>query len=180
MDGNVLDASRYMDIINHDGSAEWNIYNNPLAAAIVFQSAVPITLIPLDATNYLHVNWSFLRQLAEQSEHSTVSKLAYDIWLVARDQIDNGLYCFWDITTAAVYVSPELISDSENGKIDVVLSQPSEGRTIATNECSVCNSGNISESSRDVHSNVLCSGNVEIVLGIDKSNLERSLLLQFS
>jgi inosine-uridine nucleoside N-ribohydrolase len=31
--------------------AEWNIWVDPLAAKIVFNSSIPITLVPLDATN---------------------------------------------------------------------------------------------------------------------------------
>lgn len=43
--GNVFNNS------NSDGSAEWNVFSDPQAAAIVWNSSVPVTLVPLDATN---------------------------------------------------------------------------------------------------------------------------------
>ncbi|MDD5371147.1 MAG: nucleoside hydrolase [Anaerolineaceae bacterium] len=36
-------------------SAEWNIYIDPLAASEVFESGLPIYLVPLDATNQVSV-----------------------------------------------------------------------------------------------------------------------------
>jgi len=39
-------------------SAEWNVYTDPLAASKVFQSGVPIVLVPLDATNQVRINQS--------------------------------------------------------------------------------------------------------------------------
>lgn len=42
--GNVYEA-------NNDGSAEWNAYWDPAALGVVWNSSVPLTLVPLDGTN---------------------------------------------------------------------------------------------------------------------------------
>lgn len=34
-----------------DGSAEWNAFWDPAALAVVWNSSVPLTLVPLDGTN---------------------------------------------------------------------------------------------------------------------------------
>jgi inosine-uridine nucleoside N-ribohydrolase len=34
-----------------DGSAEWNAFWDPPAVGVVFNSSVPLTLVPLDGTN---------------------------------------------------------------------------------------------------------------------------------
>jgi len=36
---------------NTDGSAEWNAYCDPQAMGVVWNSSVPLTLVPLDGTN---------------------------------------------------------------------------------------------------------------------------------
>ena len=43
--GNIFNQS------NSDGSAEWNVFADPAAAGVVWDSKVPVTLVPLDATN---------------------------------------------------------------------------------------------------------------------------------
>jgi purine nucleosidase len=47
----------------HDGSAEWNIYNNPEAFDVVLKSGLSITLIPLDATVYAPISDNILSTL---------------------------------------------------------------------------------------------------------------------
>ena len=49
--GNLTDFSASPDNV----SAEWNVYIDPLAASEVFQSGVPIVLVPLDATNQVRI-----------------------------------------------------------------------------------------------------------------------------
>lgn len=44
--------------------AEWNIFCDPYAADVVFQSGAPITLVPLDATNQVPLSDAFVEQLA--------------------------------------------------------------------------------------------------------------------
>ena len=44
--------------------AEWNIFCDPYAADVVFQSGAPITLVPLDATNQAPLSDAFVQRLA--------------------------------------------------------------------------------------------------------------------
>jgi pyrimidine-specific ribonucleoside hydrolase len=43
--------------------AEWNIYIDPVAANVVFDSGVPVTLVPLDATKDVPVTRKFYNAL---------------------------------------------------------------------------------------------------------------------
>lgn len=44
--------------------AEWNIFIDPTAAKIVLRSGLPVTLVPLDATNCAPLNQAFYDRLA--------------------------------------------------------------------------------------------------------------------
>ena len=47
--------------------AEWNIYIDPVAANKVFTSGIPITLIPLDATNQVPVTLDFTAEFKRKA-----------------------------------------------------------------------------------------------------------------
>src|SRR5512142_1136387 len=59
--------------------AEWNMYVDPHAASIVFASGAPITLVPLDATNFVKVTPTFYDRLTRN--HSTPeASFVYDLY----------------------------------------------------------------------------------------------------
>jgi len=118
--GNVAQAGR-------DGSAEWNIFNQPQAAAEVIGSGIPITLIPLDATNRVPLTLPFLDRLAAQP--SVASQLAAQSWRLAAAQPGTVQYYFWDTLTAAALLDPGVVK-TEPLKIRVITTGASEGRTI--------------------------------------------------
>ena len=45
-------------------TAEWNLFHDPLAAEIVFNSGVSMRMIPLDATNKVPIDTAFLQELS--------------------------------------------------------------------------------------------------------------------
>lgn len=60
------------------GPAEWNVYADPAAADIVFRSGIPITLVPLDATNAVPVDQAFIDALG--SDHAAAgADIAYEL-----------------------------------------------------------------------------------------------------
>lgn len=111
----------------HDGSAEWNIYNNPAAFKAVLQSGIAITLIPLDATQYTPIRKEFMASLAKNS-HLKQCKLVHDSLKLIQALIDNGQYLFWDTLTSAAVINPKIIK-TERMKINVAITGPSMGRT---------------------------------------------------
>jgi purine nucleosidase len=111
----------------HDGSAEWNIFNQPQAAADVVRSGIPITLIPLDATNKVPLARAFIDRLSAQT--SVASQLATQSWRIAWSQQGTDLYYFWDTLTAAALLDPSVVK-TEQLKIRVITTGASQGRTI--------------------------------------------------
>lgn len=105
--------------------AEWNIWVDPVAAAEVFESEIPITLVPLDATNQvpLHV---FHRE-ALSSHRETPGAEAVLTMLENSEQLETGGLFFWDQLTAAVLVD-DSYATLEERSIAVVLA---EDRSVA-------------------------------------------------
>ena len=112
----------------HDGSAEWNIFNQPQAAAEVIRSGIPITLIPLDATNKVPLTRKFIDRLGTQP--SIASQLAAQSWSLAAAALPGSdQYYFWDTLTAAAMLDHSVVT-TETLKIKVITDGPSQGRTI--------------------------------------------------
>jgi purine nucleosidase len=110
----------------HDNSAEWNIFNQPQAAAEVFRSGIPITLIPLDATNKVPMTRRFLDKLATQP--AAASELAVQAWRLVVTEGTTGYY-FWDPLTAAALLDPSVVS-TERLRLRVDTIGASQGRTV--------------------------------------------------
>ena len=111
----------------HDGSAEWNFFNYPQAAADVILSGIPITLVSLDATNRTPLTQAFLDRLGKQT--AIASQLAVQAWRPLVAQVGNDRYYFWDTLTAAALLEPGVVR-TERLKIRVITTGASQGRTV--------------------------------------------------
>lgn len=84
--------------------AEWNVYADPAAARAVLASGLPITLVPLDATNDVPLTIHLLRSLA--SHHDAPPTAAWHDFLEANPfQYSGGQY-LWDEATAVTLTDP--------------------------------------------------------------------------
>jgi len=110
------------NVLYGNPAAEFNIWADPTAAAMVFATEMPITLIPLDATNYLPVT-PYLYQAAEaHRDYSAVSAFTADYLSVT--PLLGGMY-HWD-ELAAVAASDESVVTIE----DRLLAIDGEGTTL--------------------------------------------------
>ena len=108
--------------------SEWNMWVDPHAADIVFQSGLPITLVPLDATNQVPVTNDFKNEL-ESVMATPEAELVYNATAV-------GLY-FWDQFTAVSLTNPEVVTFEEH-TIEIIVDLPEhEGQTNSTGTGSV-------------------------------------------
>lgn len=105
--------------------AEWNIWVDPVAAADVFESGVPITLVTLDATNQVPLT-VFHREVL-RSHQGTSEADAVLTMLENSDQIETGGLFFWDQLTAAILVDQSYATLEEQDVV-VVLD---EDRSVA-------------------------------------------------
>uniref|UniRef100_K3Z3Q5 Inosine/uridine-preferring nucleoside hydrolase domain-containing protein n=1 Tax=Setaria italica TaxID=4555 RepID=K3Z3Q5_SETIT len=89
-------------------NAEFNIFGDPFAAYQVFHSGIPITLVPLDATNTIPINEKFFyefkrHQSTYEAQYCFKSlKIARDTWF--NDKFYTS-YFMWDSFTSGVAIS---------------------------------------------------------------------------
>ncbi|KAH7573651.1 hypothetical protein ACOSP7_007444 [Xanthoceras sorbifolium] len=99
--------------------AEFNIFGDPFAAYQVLHSGIPVTLVPLDATNTIPISEDFFEAL--EQHHNTYEaqyifkslKMARDTWF--DDQFYTS-YFMWDSFTSGVAVSSMQNSHNHSGE----------------------------------------------------------------
>ena len=106
--------------------AEWNMYADPKAAQMVFSSGIPITLVPLDATNQVPMTKAFYDTLSQQSQpdlkliYLIVKDIAND---VGEDTFLNHFY-LWDPLAAIILNDPtQAVTKSLSISIDINTAQ---------------------------------------------------------
>lgn len=107
-----------------DGTAEWNVYWDSVAAVRVWQSSIPITLVGLDATDKVPVSADFLERLAQQKQY-LLSNLASQAWEFVRG---TG-YHLWDTLTTLALNYPDLLTVHDVA-CKIIVDGPGDGRTL--------------------------------------------------
>lgn len=87
-------------------SAEWNLWIDPVADAEVLATDLPVSIVPLDATNHVPLTSFFADQLAA---HLTTpeAQAVYDLLMLNPASIASGL-SFWDTLAAVAMVDPDI------------------------------------------------------------------------
>ncbi|WP_020601121.1 nucleoside hydrolase [Spirosoma panaciterrae] len=113
----------------HDGSAEWNVFWDPISSQKLVSYELPLTLIPLDVTNHVPVTKQFLSRLATQIDHP-LSNLTGQLWALTLDTIPSYHYTYfmWDILATSYLAIPECFT-TEHVKANVSTRPPNAGQT---------------------------------------------------
>lgn len=110
-------------------TAEWNIYVDPLAAAQVVEAGVPVTFVPLDATNHAPLTMAFYKKL----ENYRTTPEAEFVYRAVTSQIgfaQSGGWYFWD-PMAAVTASDESVVTIKDRTVRIVTDEGREFGRIA-------------------------------------------------
>ncbi len=106
-----------------DGSAEWNVYWDPISAARVWESQIEIIMCPLDLTNNVPVTSEVVYKMGRQ-RHYPISDLAGQCYALVIPQD----YYFWDVLATAYLAHPEFYELRE-WETEVITTGLSQGRT---------------------------------------------------
>lgn len=109
-----------------DENAEWNIYIDASSAATVIASGVPITLVPLDATNYVPIFDGYPITLERAVQSDQITYLSRLVRLFPA--VTSGFYQFWDELAAAV-VTGDVDIETENVDLIVIVGGSKNGQT---------------------------------------------------
>lgn len=115
-------------ITDENTTAEWNIYCDPHAARLVFESGAPITLVPLDATNAVPVTMDFLTRL-EGERATPEAEFVYTMLSGSAGFIESGGFYFWDPLAAAVLADESLVTLETRDVTVVDVPGAENGRT---------------------------------------------------
>jgi inosine-uridine nucleoside N-ribohydrolase len=108
--------------------AEWNIYVDPVAAAIVLASGAPITFVPLDATSHVPLDEAFYDRLGEDRS-TPEAEFVYRALTQSISFVRSGEYYFWDPLAAAVAVDESLATLEIAPALVVTGDGPESGAT---------------------------------------------------
>ncbi len=117
-------------VSDENTTAEWNIFSDPHGAKLTFDSGVPITLVPLDATNEVPVTPEFVAQL--EAEASTpAAEFVATLLSNNTESIESGSYFFWDPLAAVVMADPSIVTlTPRTVTIIDTPGDPEDGRTM--------------------------------------------------
>ena len=106
--------------------AEYNVWVDPVAAQQVVASGVPLTLVPLDATNDVPVTEMFADTLSRRHYATPAASLAWELFI--HTGMYDGRQYFWDPLAAAALAEPGLLT-VEDKRLQV---EQGSGRVIET------------------------------------------------
>lgn len=110
-----------------NSGAEWNLYIDTRAAAAVLGSGIPITLVPLDATNDVPVPNDYAAMISARNQSPAIVYLG---GLVASfPAVTSGFYFLWDELAVSV-AAGEIFATFQEIPVEVVVGGPQDGRTV--------------------------------------------------
>ncbi|TVX86857.1 nucleoside hydrolase [Paenibacillus agilis] len=117
----------------HDGTAEWNVYWDPEAAARVWSSGIEIVLVALESTNKVPLTLDVRQRWAKKRKYTGVDFLGqcYAIVPPLVHFTTNSTYFLWDVLTTAFIGKTDLVKVQKVNSI-VITEGASQGRTVAT------------------------------------------------
>ncbi|WP_028594802.1 nucleoside hydrolase [Paenibacillus assamensis] len=117
----------------HDGTAEWNVYWDPEAAARVWGSGIEIVLVALESTNQVPLTLDIRQRWAKGRKHVGLDFLGQSYAIVPPlvHFETNSTYYLWDVLTTAFIGKRDLVKVQPINSI-VITEGAGQGRTVAT------------------------------------------------
>lgn len=115
----------FVEGLDADDRLEWNVAADPSAFTAVFEADLPLSLVPLDATDDVPVRPELVERLADAGDVAGAN-LIYELMLRVPGRIGEGQQ-LWDELAALAFADPGLVTWEE-----MALSTSPEGRLDRT------------------------------------------------
>ena len=125
--GNLKDGDVYQTT---NEFAEWNIFIDPAAAALVFDRVRHLKLVPLDATNQVPFTVRHVREFERHAAGSALGRFVTQVLQMDEPMIKAGYYYAWDPLAAVAAAEPAL-AKFRPASLGVSQKAGEEGRTLA-------------------------------------------------
>lgn len=128
--GGAVDVPGNVATHNHNTTAEWNAFWDPIATRKLFELGIEIKLISLDGTNSLPVNIQFLQDLAKQDKYP-LSNLAGQFWATTINSIPSYefTYYMWDVLATCYVAMGSDAIEFERAELAASTTEPNAGET---------------------------------------------------
>jgi purine nucleosidase len=123
--GNLGDGGAFQ---TDNTSSEWNMFIDPAAAKIVFDSGAPIHLVPLDATQRVPFDMALFEQFQVHAA-TPLARFVAQVLAKNRESIRQGFYFARDPLAAAILVNP-MVATFRPMAIEISDKPEEFGRTI--------------------------------------------------
>ena len=116
-----------------DGTAEWNVFWDPQAFKVVFDSNIKIQMVGLESTHEVPLTPADRLRWAKLRSHPVMDFIgqAYATVPVLTHFETNSTYFLWDVLTTAFAQNPALV-ETKQMTVDVVPTGQSRGPTFET------------------------------------------------
>jgi inosine-uridine nucleoside N-ribohydrolase len=112
-------------------SAEWNIYCDPDAAAAVFDADISKLVVPLDATNDVPIDRSFVENFRSR-DLTPLGTVIGDVLIAALPLIDTNMFFAWDPLAAVALLDPSIV-ECRDATLKVITEGQDVGQTKLVN-----------------------------------------------
>lgn len=116
-----------------DGTAEWNVFWDPQAFKVVFDSNIKIQMVGLESTHEVPLTPADRLRWTKLRSHPVMDFIgqAYATVPVLAHFETNSTYFLWDVLTTAFAQNPALV-ETKKMTVDVVPTGQSRGQTFET------------------------------------------------
>ncbi|HLJ24796.1 MAG TPA: nucleoside hydrolase [Candidatus Acidoferrales bacterium] len=123
--GNLGDGGLFQTT---NGSSEWNLFLDPAATKIVFNSGAPIRLVPLDATQRVPIDMALYEQIKSRAE-TPLAKFVAEVLATKSEMIRQGYYFAQAPLAATALANPAVVTFRPMA-IEISEQPDEAGRTV--------------------------------------------------